>query len=474
MPVTLSKSAAQLRLPTAELKSNAFSIAVYGDPATEVNDLLESVRTHGVLVPLVVVQQPTACEVISGHRRLACAQVLGFETVPCEMRSFPSEAALRQAVLEYNRHRTKTFSQRMREADALEHLYTARANARRQANLRQFQINAADCRNSDDRIGRTDQVIARDLGIGGKDVYRQARAIWRLASANDARALSSVAQLDAGTKTIHAAYKDLRRRDRFTVGFRPTPYDVWSFKHDRAFGIPHPGSIPPSIVAHTLHYFTAPGAVVVDPMAGGGTTLDVCAAMGRSCLAYDIHPVRPEIKPHDITRGFPSEARGCDLIFCDPPYHTMLAHRYQADGVANAPLAGWVEFLNQLARDAFDSLTPGGYVALLLANQTEKDLPAGYGYLDHGFFGFNALLAAGFVPQRRVSCPMDGAYRPQQVQRARSYGRMLGQVRDLLIMQKPVGTQPSGQGLTASQFVNLTADKRVGEGGIASNDGLRE
>ncbi len=56
-----------------------------------------------------------------------------------------------------------------------------------------------------------------------------------------------------------------RRRDRYSADFRPTPYDVWSFRHDRAFGIPHPGAIPPAIVAHTLHYFTLPDALVVDP-----------------------------------------------------------------------------------------------------------------------------------------------------------------------------------------------------------------
>src|SRR4029079_7855693 len=147
-----------------------------------------------------------------------------------------------------------------------------------------------------------------------------------------------------------AAYKDLRRRDRFTTGFRPTPYDVWSFKHDRAFGIPHPGTIPPAIVAHTLHYYSAPDSLVVDPMAGGGTTLDVCESMGRRCLAYDLEPTRPEIVRHDIRLGFPAEAGGCDLIFCDPPYHTMLARMYAADSVASASLQGWIDFLHELTR----------------------------------------------------------------------------------------------------------------------------
>ena len=76
-------------------------------------------------------------------------------------------------------------------------------------------------------------------------------------------------------------------------------------------------------------------------------------------------------------------------------------------------------------------------VALLLAAQTEKDLPKGFGYLDHAFFGFIATARAGFLPERRISCPMDGAYLPQQVSRARRDGRLLGQVRDLLVVRKP-------------------------------------
>ena len=395
------------------------------------------------------------------------ARALGLEEVPCQVRRLPRGTARQTAILEYNRQRRKTFSQLMREADALEDLWGSKAGARRLANLRRGRADAtnpaatAECRDSDDRAGdedsgsdggeagqshrqgrgRTDAAIARHLGMGGKDVYRQARAIWRLARSGDARAQSGVAQLDGGTKTIHAAYKDLRRRDRFGSDFRPTPYDVWPFRHDRAFGIPHPGSIPPALVAHALHYYTAPGALVVDPMAGGGTTLDVCQSMGRRCLAYDLHPTRPEIQPHDIRLGFPPTAIGCDLIFCDPPYHTMLARHYACDSIAVAPLTGWIAFLRDLARHAFATLRPGGYLALLLAAQTEKDLPAGFGYLDHAFLGYAAARRAGFLPERRISCPMDGAYLPQQVRRARTEGRLLGQVRDLLMMRKPSRNQ---------------------------------
>jgi ParB family transcriptional regulator, chromosome partitioning protein len=448
-----------------QLNPSGFSRSIYGDPAAEVDDLLPSIRDHGILVPLVIACGTDAgtWQVISGHRRLACALALNLPSVPCEVRTFSSEPSRHLAVLEYNRQRQKNFSQMMREADALEGIWKIRAKLRRLANLRRREfeqpngVSPVDGRNSDDRRnsdeptafghdlsaselthrGRTDLKVAQRLGIGGKDIYRQARAVWLSAQSGDVRAQSGVAQLDAGTKTIHAAYKDLRRRDRFSADFRPTPYDVWSFRHDRAFGVPHPGSIPAAIVAHTLYYYSQTGALVVDPFAGGGTTLDVCQSMGRRCLAYDIEPVRPEITAHDIRHGFPAEAAGCELIFCDPPYHTMLAHRYPAGGIAAVPLSEWMEFLDQLARAAFGTLAPGGHFALLLGAQTEKDLPAGCGYLDHAFLGYSAAVRAGFQPERRISCPMAGAYTPQQVRQARRDGRLLGQVRDLIVARKP-------------------------------------
>ncbi|MFO0956504.1 MAG: DNA methyltransferase [Isosphaeraceae bacterium] len=429
-------------LPTERLQQNPFSIGVYGEIDVDSDGLLGSIEAQGILVPLVVAPVPGGWEVVSGHRRLACARRLGFREIPATIRDLAPGDPRRQAVLDYNIQRRKNFSQMMREADALESLMAEDGRRRRRAGLRQFRDEDEPVRRDpDERPERTDRAIARRIGLGGKDLYRQGRAVWKAAGGNDPRARAAVGQIDAGTKTIHAAYKDLRRRSRFTAGFRPTPYDVWAFRHDPAFGVPHPGSIPPAIVAHALHYFSRPGDLVVDPMAGGGTTLDVAEAMGRRCLAYDIHPVRPDIRRHDVRNGIAEEACSCDLIFCDPPYHTMLAEAWGVSGIAEQPLAAWNHFLENFSRNCYAALRPGGYVALLLANQTEKDLPAGVGYLDHGFLGYAALAAAGFRPERRISCPMQGAYLPQHVRRARSDGRLLGQVRDLLIMRKPLPDQ---------------------------------
>ena len=124
-----------IAIPPRQLKPNSFSLSIYGDPAAEIDDLLPSIRDHGVLVALVVAPgpEPGTWEIISGHRRLACAQALGFTEVSCEVRSLPEGATRRRSILEYNRQRRKTFSQLMREADAIEELWAAEANLRRLA-----------------------------------------------------------------------------------------------------------------------------------------------------------------------------------------------------------------------------------------------------------------------------------------------------------------------------------------------------
>src|SRR5271157_3149211 len=227
---TTSKSLGIRWLGPECLIASPLSLSVYGDPSADLESLKESIREQGILVPLVV--------------------AAGAEQGTCEI---PSDAVRRRLVLEYNRQRHKSFSQLMREADVLEEFMLEEARQRRLANLHHgtdglsesaLKGTQAECRDSDDREdtlkemgnsdrkgiykGRTDTSIARQLGLGGKDLYRQARAIWRMADQGDVRALSGVTEIDAGTKTIHAAYKDLRRRNRFTTDFRPTPYDVWA------------------------------------------------------------------------------------------------------------------------------------------------------------------------------------------------------------------------------------------------------
>ena len=110
----------------------------------------------------------------------------------------------------------------------------------------------------------------------------------------------------------------------------------------------HPAvGAPPAIVAHTCTITRRQSRLLVVDMAGGGSTLDVCESMGHHCVAYGPStPHVPGIQKHNIRKGFPREANGSDLIFCDPPYRTIRARCYGDGGVDTIPLAGWIAFLD--------------------------------------------------------------------------------------------------------------------------------
>jgi len=81
----------------------------------------------------------------------------------------------------------------------------------------------------------------------------------------------------------------------------------------------YPGVTPAFIIYNMIKRYTRPGDLVVDPMAGSGTTLDVCKEESRQCIAYDICPTRPDILQNDA-RSIPLLDDSVDMIFVDSPY----------------------------------------------------------------------------------------------------------------------------------------------------------
>ena len=73
----------------------------------DMEELIESIRTHGVLTPLLVrPAKPGTYEVVSGHRRLHACKKLGIETVPTLICTLEREDAI-IALVDSNLHREK-------------------------------------------------------------------------------------------------------------------------------------------------------------------------------------------------------------------------------------------------------------------------------------------------------------------------------------------------------------------------------
>src|SRR5690606_19539459 len=78
------------------------------------------------------------------------------------------------------------------------------------------------------------------------------------------------------------------------------------------------GATPSWVIRHVVEMWTAPGALVVDPFCGSGTTIDVCKDIGRAARGFDVAPSRPDIDDADA-RALPLADASVDLVFFDPP-----------------------------------------------------------------------------------------------------------------------------------------------------------
>jgi len=114
---------------TNDLKPHPINIDIYGSENVD-RDLVESIRSKGILEPIVIKDNGI---ILSGHRRWLAAKELVLEEVPCRVIAFDSDLDEKEALIEFNRQRIKTFEQKMKEADYLFGIESERAELRRRA-----------------------------------------------------------------------------------------------------------------------------------------------------------------------------------------------------------------------------------------------------------------------------------------------------------------------------------------------------
>lgn len=204
------------QMRVGQLRPHPLNSEIYGSDGMT-PDFLASVQENGILVPLAIKADGT---IISGHRRWQAAQECGLSKVPVHVVEFPSDIEERQALLDFNKQRDKTFSQRMAEAVELEAIEKERAKVRRKAGLKQGNKQPVGQKSVE--RGRTDELVASAVGIGSRDTFRKAKSIYKATKCSDpdvrAVAIREMKKLDAVTTTINDAWQTVgkaeRRRER--------------------------------------------------------------------------------------------------------------------------------------------------------------------------------------------------------------------------------------------------------------------
>ena len=133
------------------------------------------------------------------------------------------------------------------------------------------------------------------------------------------------------------------------------------------------GATPSYVIWNLLQRYTRPGDMVIDPMCGSGTTLDVCRDTGRAGRGFDVAPFRPDIEAADA-RKLPVPSGSVDFVFLDPPYSTNI--NYSDDprciGKLDAFEEGYFDALDRVFAECHRVLANRRMMALYVCDVQQK------------------------------------------------------------------------------------------------------
>ena len=213
---------------------------------------------------------------------------------------------------------------------------------------------------------------------------------------------------------------------------------LWDFPTQNYGSIPHgdnkyPGVTPAFIIWNLLQRYTVENDLVVDPMCGSGTTIDVCKEENRRVLGFDIVPYREDIIPADA-RKLPLVNSIVDFIFIDSPYSNNIHYNDHPENIGHISCESprFYKELEKVAKELYRILKKGKYLAWIIADQAKKEkfTPVGY--------KLYSILEKYFTPVDIICVTRHNqkSNTPMWHHRAKKYNFYLRGFKYLLIMKK--------------------------------------
>jgi len=173
-----------MKIKIRDLKDSDYSKSIYS--AEPDQGLIESIGRNGVIVPIWVSADNV---IISGHRRVAACRIMDYKEVECEIKEY-SESL----VIESNRYREKTWTEKLAEKEALEALLKPEAERREKAGKKVDPVQTF----AQGQKGKTREKVAKSLGTS-HETLRKVEIIKK-------EEPELFEKVDKGETTVNTAY----------------------------------------------------------------------------------------------------------------------------------------------------------------------------------------------------------------------------------------------------------------------------
>jgi modification methylase len=271
----------------------------------------------------------------------------------------------------------------------------------------------------------------------------------------------------------------------------------------------HPAKMLPAIAARAIATYSAPGDLVVDPMAGIGSTLVEAVHLGRDAIGVEYEPPWADLARANLRHAASQGATGHGEVLCgdarhlpavldpaavglvslvvtSPPYGASLHgrvtarpgagiakshNRYSTDpaNLAHVGLAGLLDAMGTILAGCRRVLRPGGYVAMTVrpywAAGRLVDLPGALVRVGEAvglvLYERNVALLAALRDDRLV--PRTSFFALEQVRKARAKGvpRQVIAHEDLLVFRAPAIRASSPAAGTVLRLRGAVSDPSV-------------
>jgi len=214
---------------------------------------------------------------------------------------------------------------------------------------------------------------------------------------------------------------------------------LWDFPTQNYGDKPHgdnkfSGVTPAFVIWNLLQRYTKEGDLVVDPMCGSGTTIDVAKELNRRVIGYDIVSYRNDIIQNDA-RSIPLQDNSVDFVFIDSPYSDNIKYSDHPAciGKISCEKEEFFDELEKVAKEIWRILKPGKVMVWLIGDHWRKKS----GFIPVGIKLYQRLLK--FFETIDLICIArrhQTSNTPQWHERARKFNFYLRGFKYLFIMRK--------------------------------------